>query len=100
MAYALVTGATGGIGSELCDVLASRGHNLVLVARNEEKLESLARKLIDAYGIEAATIPCDLAEPGAADILMTTTSPRAQGSCCARATWPPARVRSARGRRR
>ena len=73
MAYALVTGATGGIGSELCDILASHGHSLVLVARNEEKLESLARKLIDAYGIEAATIPCNLAEPGAADILHQAT---------------------------
>lgn len=69
MAYALVTGATGGIGSELCDILAAHGHNLVMVGRREEVLEELSVRLQRSYGIQAACIPCDLAEDGAADML-------------------------------
>ena len=73
MGYALVTGATGGIGSELCDILAAHGKSIVLVARNEEKLDELAGRLAKTYGVVAAVIPCDLAEPGAADILHQAT---------------------------
>ena len=73
MGYTLVTGATGGIGAELCDVLAQHGHSLVLVARNAEKLETLAHTLAIAYGIEAASIPCDLTKEGAADMLHEAT---------------------------
>lgn len=74
MGYALVTGATGGIGSELCDVLAAHGHDLVLVSRSEDKLRALADRLSATYGVAAEAIPCNLAEPGAADILHQATS--------------------------
>ena len=41
MSYALITGASQGIGKELAKVFASHGYNLVLVARNEENLHKV-----------------------------------------------------------
>ena len=69
MACALVTGATGGIGSELCDILAAHGYDLVLVSRSEQKLKELSERLEKAYGIAAPIFPFDLADPKAADQL-------------------------------
>ena len=43
--WALVTGASGGIGTELARAFASRRYDLVLAARNEAKIESLGREL-------------------------------------------------------
>ena len=42
---ALVTGASDGIGAEFIQILASRGYDLILVARNEDKLNQLAVKV-------------------------------------------------------
>lgn len=69
MGYCVVTGATGGIGSQLCEVLASHGLDLVLVARNEEVLEALATRLRSEYGIACEPLPCDLTVHGSADNL-------------------------------
>ena len=44
--YALVTGATSGIGLEISRDLAKRGYNLVLVARTEARLREISRDLI------------------------------------------------------
>jgi len=73
MGYVLVTGATGGIGSELCDVCAAHGHDLVLVARNEQQLDELAQRLRSTYGIQAEPLPADLTQDGAADALFRAT---------------------------
>ncbi len=63
--YALVTGASRGLGRCFARTLAARKQNLVLVARSGEKLEALARELRTAHGIQVETIPFDLAQLGA-----------------------------------
>lgn len=73
MGYVLVTGATGGIGCELCELCAADGHDLVLVARNELQLAELAERLRGVYGVQAEVLPADLAQDGAADALFTAT---------------------------
>jgi uncharacterized protein len=65
MKYALVTGASSGIGLEMAKLLAARGYSLALVARNEEKLTSLAEELKKQYRIDCIVIACDLAKSGA-----------------------------------
>lgn len=63
--YALITGASGGIGLELARVFASKGHNLILVARSTEKLETLKEELEKQYSIHAEVMTKDLSRPGA-----------------------------------
>ena len=58
--YALVTGATSGIGLEISKDLAKRGYNLVLVARTKDKLSETSRKLIKEYNIECDYFSSDL----------------------------------------
>lgn len=64
--WALVTGASDGIGAEICRELAGRNHNLVLVARREHKLREFAEELSAAQGINTRVVPCDLAASRAA----------------------------------
>ena len=59
---ALVTGASSGIGAAIATELASRDFSLVLVARREERLRSLATDLGSMYGTEAEVIAADLAD--------------------------------------
>ncbi len=63
---ALVTGASSGIGEELCELLAADGHDLVVVARRRERLESLATRLSSDHGVKVSVIAKDLAAAGAA----------------------------------
>lgn len=66
----LVTGASTGIGRELSRIAASRGHDVVLVARSADRLEALARELSDANGLTATAVPLDLASGSAVDELL------------------------------
>ena len=63
--YALVTGASRGLGRCFARTLAARKQNLVLVARSAEKLAALGRELQTAHGIQVESIPFDLARTGA-----------------------------------
>jgi len=63
--YALVTGASKGLGKVFADVLAARGMNVVLVARSRDLLSAYAQSLSEKYGIRAVAIGADLASPHA-----------------------------------
>ncbi|MBD2839875.1 SDR family oxidoreductase [Pseudomonas sp. JM0905a] len=58
---ALISGASSGIGAIYADRLARRGHDLILVARNRERLNALARRLSDETGRNVEVVVADLA---------------------------------------
>ncbi|MDB5246479.1 MAG: family oxidoreductase [Segetibacter sp.] len=64
--YALITGATVGIGYELAKLFAHDGYNLILVARTEEDLQNRANEFSQQYGVQVVTIAKDLFQPDAA----------------------------------
>lgn len=57
---AVVTGATAGIGKEFCDQLAARGYDLLVVARDANRLEAVRRDIEGRYGVAADVFPADL----------------------------------------
>lgn len=62
---ALITGATSGIGEVYADRLARRGHDLVLVGRNADKLAALAETIAAAHHVKVDRIVADLGEADA-----------------------------------
>ena len=67
--WALVTGATAGIGESFTRLLAAKGFNLVLVARDEARLHERAAGLRENFGAESVVIVADLAtEAGCAKV--------------------------------
>lgn len=62
MATALITGGTSGIGHEFARQLAQRSYDLVLVARDKARLETVAEELRTAYGVSVDILPADLSD--------------------------------------
>ncbi|MGO4304863.1 SDR family NAD(P)-dependent oxidoreductase [Cupriavidus sp. RAF12] len=60
---ALITGASSGIGAIYADRLARRGYDLILVARNRQRLETLARGITDKTGRSVEIVTADLGQP-------------------------------------
>jgi short-subunit dehydrogenase len=73
---ALITGASAGIGAAFAEVFASEAFDVVLVARREDRLNALASRLRDTYGIRADVIVADLGEPQAPDRIVEALAAR------------------------
>jgi short-subunit dehydrogenase len=67
---AVVTGASAGLGVEYAKELASRGCNLVLVARRKDRLDALGAQIVKDHGVSVDTVSLDLSSPGAAKKLV------------------------------
>ena len=63
---ALITGASSGIGEAFAKALASKGTDLILVARSEDKLRALARQLNELYSVRVEVVAADLSVAGSA----------------------------------
>ena len=59
---ALITGASAGIGYELAELFAQHGHSLVLIARSEDKLQSMALEFANKYKVSTRVIAADLSK--------------------------------------
>ncbi len=68
--WALITGASSGIGACFAEELARRGANVMLAARSEDKLRALATHLTEAYGARAEVLVTDLATADAVPNLL------------------------------
>ena len=67
--WALVTGASAGIGAEFCRQLAGKGYQLVLVARRADKLQVIADELQSKHAASSLIITADLSQKGASEMI-------------------------------
>jgi short-subunit dehydrogenase len=72
--WAVVAGASEGIGSAFCQRLAAHGINLVLIARREDPLMALAEELQKGFEIDTRVVPLDLSGPRAEERLFSATA--------------------------
>lgn len=68
----LVTGASSGIGAAMARVFASKGWDLALVARREDRLKDLAEEMKAQYGVDSLVIKADLSDPKAPETIVKT----------------------------
>src|ERR1051326_8838327 len=71
--WALITGASAGIGAEFARQLAQLGVNLVLVARRRSRMENLARRLESENKIQVMSVEADLSRPDFMSAVETAT---------------------------
>lgn len=76
MDVTLITGASSGIGKAFATRLAQEKHNLLLIARSEDKLKTLCDDLINNYQIAAQYIAIDLSQPHADERIFAETQKR------------------------
>lgn len=74
--WALVTGASAGIGVALAEELAAGGTNLVLTARRLDRLDAISQRLTANYKIQTQVFPADLANPAAPEAIFSFTRDR------------------------
>lgn len=77
--WAVVTGASSGIGRAFAELLAARGLNLLLVARRADRLQELAAQLSQQHAVEVVPCPIDLQQAEAVEQLMTACGDRDVG---------------------
>jgi short-subunit dehydrogenase len=99
-AWALVLGASEGLGAAFARVLSDRGMNLVLVARRNDLLEKVAADCRLQFGVEARCLAMDLAASGFAEKLRDAVSELEERgidvvACCAGAIHTPGYMSSA-----
>ncbi len=75
--WAVVTGASAGLGAEFARELARQGSHLILVARSADKMTKLAAELKADHGIMVECWPCDLTNRGARAVLVADLRARA-----------------------
>ena len=75
-ARALITGASAGLGAEFARQLASKGKDLILVARRTGPMEKLARELVDEYNVAVDIIQADLSNESATSKLFADVCER------------------------
>ncbi len=68
--YALVTGATGGLGKAFVNVLAKKGYDLILTGRSEDKLQALKEDIVKEFPLQIHTVAADLSSEQSRRALM------------------------------
>lgn len=63
----LITGATGGIGKDLCRQFAGHGYDVVLTGRSELRLSELSKELQEEYAVNAFYFACDFLNPSSCE---------------------------------
>jgi short-subunit dehydrogenase len=63
--WVLITGATSGIGAELCRLFARDGSHIVLIDQNQKGLETMSAELVDKFGVQTVSLVQDLSNPEA-----------------------------------
>lgn len=72
--WALVAGASDGVGAAFSDALAARGVNVVLLARRQAVLDEVAAGIRDRHGVQTRTLAIDLGQPDAAAAIAEATA--------------------------
>lgn len=71
--WALVAGASDGVGAAMADELARQGLNVILLARRQSALDAVAAGIRERYGVETRTLAIDLAQQGASTKVIEAT---------------------------